>query len=162
MERLGSRLLNHAPCQVMILNKTDLLPYVDFDVARSIDNARQVNPDIAVIQLSARAAQGLDGYQWVTRPGRGDAADGVRGGTWRSEERSILPKSSAEMTCGGVLGVALGHVCPAPHDMGPAVVRLDPGPTILGGDHLNQNPGIALRKECVVAWVGVFNDDMSD
>jgi hydrogenase nickel incorporation protein HypB len=38
---------------LMLINKTDLLPYVDFDVERCIRYARQVNPDIQVIQLSA-------------------------------------------------------------------------------------------------------------
>ena len=52
--------------QIMILNKTDLLPYVDFDVARAIANARQVNPDITVLQLSARTGEGLEAwYDWL-------------------------------------------------------------------------------------------------
>jgi len=38
---------------LMIINKVDLLPYVDFDVQRCINYARQVNPDIQVMQLSA-------------------------------------------------------------------------------------------------------------
>jgi hydrogenase nickel incorporation protein HypB len=33
----------------MVLNKTDLLPHVDFDVARCIDYARRVNPGIEVL-----------------------------------------------------------------------------------------------------------------
>ncbi len=54
--------------QIMILNKIDLLPHVDFDVSRCIANARQVNPDITVFQLSARTAEGLDGwYEWLRR-----------------------------------------------------------------------------------------------
>jgi hydrogenase nickel incorporation protein HypB len=38
---------------VMIINKIDLLPYVDFDVARCIAFAQQVNPSIHIIELSA-------------------------------------------------------------------------------------------------------------
>jgi hydrogenase nickel incorporation protein HypB len=38
---------------VMIINKIDLLPYVDFDVERCIDFARRVNPTIQILQLSA-------------------------------------------------------------------------------------------------------------
>ncbi len=38
---------------LMLINKIDLLPYVDFDVARCISFAKQVNPEIKVIQLSA-------------------------------------------------------------------------------------------------------------
>lgn len=48
---------------LMILNKTDLLPYLDFDVERCIAYAKQVNPDIQVIQLSARSGEGMQ--EWV-------------------------------------------------------------------------------------------------
>jgi hydrogenase nickel incorporation protein HypB len=54
--------------EVMILNKTDLLPHVDFDVARAVANAREVNPDITVLQVSARSGEGLaDWYGWLRR-----------------------------------------------------------------------------------------------
>jgi hydrogenase nickel incorporation protein HypB len=53
---------------VLILNKIDLLPYVDFDVARAIEHARLVNPRITVLRLSARSGEGLDGwYDWIRR-----------------------------------------------------------------------------------------------
>ncbi|QEQ97186.1 hydrogenase nickel incorporation protein HypB [Neptunomonas concharum] len=48
---------------VMLLNKTDLLPYLDFDVDKCIEYARRVNPDIQVIQLSARSGEGMS--QWL-------------------------------------------------------------------------------------------------
>lgn len=38
---------------VMLINKTDLLPYVDFDVERCIGYAKQVNPAIQIICLSS-------------------------------------------------------------------------------------------------------------
>ena len=51
---------------LMILNKTDLLPYLDFDVERCIDYARQVNPEIQVLQLSARSGEGMGGWiEWL-------------------------------------------------------------------------------------------------
>jgi hydrogenase nickel incorporation protein HypB len=50
----------------MILNKVDLLPYVDFDVAAAIANARKVNPDITIFQVSARNGEGLSiWYGWL-------------------------------------------------------------------------------------------------
>ncbi|WP_352411889.1 hydrogenase nickel incorporation protein HypB [Mixta sp. BE291] len=49
-----------AASSLMILNKIDLLPYLDFDVAACIANARQVNPQIEVIQLSATRGDGMD------------------------------------------------------------------------------------------------------
>ncbi|WP_346836640.1 hydrogenase nickel incorporation protein HypB [Microbulbifer sp. SAOS-129_SWC] len=51
---------------LMILNKIDLLPYVDFDVETCLGFARRVNPDIAVVQVSARTGAGLpDWYAWL-------------------------------------------------------------------------------------------------
>jgi hydrogenase nickel incorporation protein HypB len=51
---------------VMLLNKIDLLPYVEFDVQRCIAYARQVNPDIAVIELSALRGAGMpDWVAWI-------------------------------------------------------------------------------------------------
>ena len=44
---------------VMLLNKVDLLPYVEFDVAKCVAYARRVNPDIRVIEVSATKGQGM-------------------------------------------------------------------------------------------------------
>ena len=53
---------------IMILNKIDLLPYVEFDVARAIANARQINPDIAVLRLSGRTGEGFEAwYDWLRK-----------------------------------------------------------------------------------------------
>ncbi|MGH8127757.1 MAG: hydrogenase nickel incorporation protein HypB [Gammaproteobacteria bacterium] len=51
---------------LMILNKTDLLPHVDFDVDTCLAYARRINPDIEVLQLSATTGEGLDDwYAWL-------------------------------------------------------------------------------------------------
>lgn len=51
---------------VMLLNKIDLLPHVEFDAARSIGFARQVNPAIEVFTVSARTGAGMDvWYGWL-------------------------------------------------------------------------------------------------
>lgn len=53
---------------LMILNKTDLLPHLDFDVSQAVANARKVNPDIEVLQVSAKNGAGLDQwYDWIRR-----------------------------------------------------------------------------------------------
>jgi hydrogenase nickel incorporation protein HypB len=53
---------------LMLLNKCDLLPYVDFDVERAIANARRVNPAIEIISLSARTGEGFDTWlAWIAR-----------------------------------------------------------------------------------------------
>lgn len=51
---------------VMLLNKTDLLPYVDFDLAKAAAHARRVNPELRVFELSCRTAEGLTAwYDWL-------------------------------------------------------------------------------------------------
>lgn len=51
---------------LMILSKSDLLPHLDFDVAKTIEYARRVNPRIAVLQVSARTGEGLDAFaDWI-------------------------------------------------------------------------------------------------
>lgn len=51
---------------LMIINKTDLLPYVDFDVQRCINFARQVNPEIQIIQLSATKGDNFSAWtDWL-------------------------------------------------------------------------------------------------
>ncbi len=55
-----------AAASLMVLNKTDLLPHVRFDVARCIELARRVNPGIEVIQLSATTGDGMDAWlHWL-------------------------------------------------------------------------------------------------
>jgi hydrogenase nickel incorporation protein HypB len=55
-----------AAARLMILSKTDLLPYVEFDVARCIGHAQAINPDIEVLQVSARTAEGMqDWIDWL-------------------------------------------------------------------------------------------------
>jgi hydrogenase nickel incorporation protein HypB len=51
---------------LVLLNKIDLLPYLEFDVDRCIEYARRVNPGIRVLQVSATTGAGMDGwYQWL-------------------------------------------------------------------------------------------------
>ena len=52
---------------VMLLNKTDLLPYVDFDIQKCTEMARRVSPDIAIFELSGKTGAGMDAwYAWLT------------------------------------------------------------------------------------------------
>lgn len=51
---------------LLILNKIDLLPHLDFDIDRAEENARRVNPQIRVIRLSATRGTGFDAWQeWL-------------------------------------------------------------------------------------------------
>ncbi len=52
--------------EVMILNKIDLLPHVPFDVDRCLEFARQVNPRLRIIPLSATRRDNLaEWYDWL-------------------------------------------------------------------------------------------------
>jgi len=52
--------------EMLLINKIDLLPYVRFDVARCIDHARRINPDIEVLTLSAETGEGMAAwYDWL-------------------------------------------------------------------------------------------------
>lgn len=51
---------------VMLLNKIDLLPYVDFDTARAEKFARALNAEIEIFHISCRDGTGLAAwYDWL-------------------------------------------------------------------------------------------------
>jgi hydrogenase nickel incorporation protein HypB len=58
---------------LMLLNKIDLLPHLDFSVEQCIENARRINPGIKVLHLSATTGEGVDGWlDWI-RDARAEA-----------------------------------------------------------------------------------------
>ena len=48
---------------LMLLNKCDLLPYVDFDMAQARANAHRVNPDLTILSVSATSGEGMT--EWL-------------------------------------------------------------------------------------------------
>ena len=55
-----------AAAGLMLLNKIDLLPHVQFDVDKCIEYARRVNPSIKVLRVSATSGEGMRGwYEWL-------------------------------------------------------------------------------------------------
>ena len=53
-------------CDVALLNKTDLLPYLDFDTALAVANIHQIHPDMPVWPLSAKSGDGFDPWiAWI-------------------------------------------------------------------------------------------------
>lgn len=49
-----------------IINKTDLLPYVKFDVEKAKEYARKVNPSLEIIELSCTNGEGMHlWYDWL-------------------------------------------------------------------------------------------------
>jgi hydrogenase nickel incorporation protein HypB len=74
---------------LMLLNKVDLLPYLQFDVERCIDYARRVNPRIRVLRVSAQSGAGMvDWYRWL-RATRQLALIGHPAATAREDEAHV-------------------------------------------------------------------------
>jgi len=51
-----------------IINKSDLLPYVDFDKDKTMEYARSLNPNLEFILVSAKTGEGFDlWFEWLTK-----------------------------------------------------------------------------------------------
>jgi hydrogenase nickel incorporation protein HypB len=59
-------------CELVILNKVDLLPYVDFEVETFLARLDTVHPGVECIQVSARTGEGMEAWrEWLAQlPGR--------------------------------------------------------------------------------------------
>jgi hydrogenase nickel incorporation protein HypB len=54
-------------CDVVVVNKLDLLAHLDFDLDRLLYNIDQVHPDVETIVLSARTGEGVEMWRdWLT------------------------------------------------------------------------------------------------
>ena len=52
--------------KALVLNKIDLLPYVDFDLERARNFATKLNKDLDIFEVSCRKGDGLEGwYNWL-------------------------------------------------------------------------------------------------
>jgi len=52
--------------ELMVLTKTDLLPYVPFDIQEAVENARRVHPEIEMLRVSCLTGNGLhDWLNWL-------------------------------------------------------------------------------------------------
>ncbi|MAE66139.1 MAG: hydrogenase accessory protein HypB [Phycisphaeraceae bacterium] len=57
--------------ELLLLNKTDLLPHVDFDTDRFREDVRRLNPDVPLVELSVRNRSLQPWYAWLeTAAGR--------------------------------------------------------------------------------------------
>lgn len=60
-----------ANSDLMIVSKSDLAPYVDFDIDACLANARKINPKIEAITLSAKSGEGMDLWiDWINNKRR--------------------------------------------------------------------------------------------
>ncbi|HYI36682.1 MAG TPA: hydrogenase nickel incorporation protein HypB [Thermoleophilaceae bacterium] len=53
-------------CDLVVVNKIDLLPHLDYDLDKLLANVRSVNPHAEVIQTSARTGEGVEAFRhWL-------------------------------------------------------------------------------------------------
>lgn len=53
-------------CDVVLINKTDVLPYFDFDMEKCREYIRMRNPNACIIPICARTGEGVDAWaQWL-------------------------------------------------------------------------------------------------
>ena len=72
---------------LMLLNKVDLLPYLEFDVDACIGYARRINPKLAVLQVSATRGDGMAAWlNWIE-----DGAERARS----ARERALRERKTA-------------------------------------------------------------------
>ena len=74
-----------AAADVMLLNKCDLLPYLEFDADLAEANARRVNPKLTIFRVSATSGDGLSAWlEWIQsgldaqRAKRSESVDGLK------------------------------------------------------------------------------------
>ena len=52
--------------RVMIINKMDLLPFTNFDLAVARESALQINPHLQIFEVSCKSGQGFDAWtEWL-------------------------------------------------------------------------------------------------
>ena len=62
-------------CELILVNKVDLLPHLDFDLDRFLHNVEKVNPGAETMLVSARTGEGVEEWrEWLTRTAQQAAA----------------------------------------------------------------------------------------
>ena len=53
-------------CDVLLINKIDVLPYFDFDLDAVVERAKKINPNIIVLPICARTGEGIEPWaNWL-------------------------------------------------------------------------------------------------
>ena len=63
--------LMYETCQLLVINKVDVLPYFDFDREKVMEYAKMRNPGIEILFVSAKTGEGVDkAADWIERSAR--------------------------------------------------------------------------------------------
>lgn len=63
--------LMYEKCDLLVVNKIDVLPYFDFDKGKVEEYARHRNPNIAILYISAKTGEGIDELaDWILEQAR--------------------------------------------------------------------------------------------
>lgn len=55
-------------CDALLINKTDVLPYFDFDMDKVVEYAHRRNPKLEIFPVSAKTGEGMDAWcDWLRR-----------------------------------------------------------------------------------------------
>ena len=53
-------------CDVLLINKIDVLPYFDFDMKKVVEYAKKRNPNLKIFSISAKTGEGMDEWcNWL-------------------------------------------------------------------------------------------------
>jgi hydrogenase nickel incorporation protein HypB len=66
--------------ELLVITKTDLLPYVPFDIAKAEENARRVHPGMEIVRVSCTGGNGLQ--EWLR---------------WLDERKKALPQQAESL-----------------------------------------------------------------
>ena len=59
-------------CDVLLINKIDVLPYFDFDMDKVVEYAHRRNPKLEIFPVSAKTGEGMDAWcDWLRRQVKG-------------------------------------------------------------------------------------------
>jgi hydrogenase nickel incorporation protein HypB len=64
-------------CELVLVNKIDLLPHLDFDLERYLQNLDAVHPDVERLLVSAKTGEGVEAWrEWLVRAATREAVAG--------------------------------------------------------------------------------------
>ena len=60
--------LMYETCQLLVINKVDVMPYFDFDAQKVVEYAKMRNPEIEILFVSAKTGEGVEAVaDWISK-----------------------------------------------------------------------------------------------